>query len=122
MCKISDLAAEAFLCGKPFKDGATVVQKHTNGCSIMVLYGHQVAQIDAYGFFETEIGNADSNTQTTRDRLNAIWVKAIGKKPYRIAKSYLFFDGKPITVQTTAHYNPHTKSVHLESNVPTFAI
>lgn len=122
MCKISEQAAEAFLSGKPFKDGHTAVQCHYNGSAILSLYGAARAQIDTDGFFETTIGCDEANTLTVRDRLNAIWFKAVGKKPYRISKGFLFFDGRPIPVGVTSHFNPITKHIHLESNDPARAV
>jgi len=122
MCKISDQAAETSLSGKPFRDGHTAVQRRYNGSAILSLYGAVRAQIDTDGFFDTTIGCEEANTLTVRVRLNAIWFKAVGKKPYHISKGFLSFDCRPIPVGVTAHFNPITKHIHLESNDPARAV
>lgn len=119
MHKISKEAAAAFLCGKRFEDGDTCVQPHYNNSVLLVLCGCEVASIDANGFFSTCISNARQNSQTVRDRLNAVWKLATGngKLRYSAKNGFLFFDGNPIAYGSKPAYDPLNKAVTIYTGV-----
>jgi hypothetical protein len=71
MRKITNQSIEAFMDARPFKKSNTEVVVHL-GCTILKLFGHAIA----YRYNDPErtlsISNCGWQTNTTKERLNAI--------------------------------------------------
>ena len=77
MRKITQLAAEAFMHRKPFKQSNTEVAVHLTDTRLY-LHGHLIAMIDLRG--NLKVTNAGYFTSTTKERLNGIPTVTVKQK------------------------------------------
>lgn len=74
MRKITEDALSAFVAGEPFsRSNTSVTHCKETGVTCLLLHGNKIARWNTFGYYETlEITDANWQTVTTKERLNAI--------------------------------------------------
>jgi hypothetical protein len=98
MRKITRLAVDAFMAGRPFHQGNTSVEMSECGHAVMKLHGNRIAIKDNNG--SIRVSDAGWPTATTKERLNGIPGVSIHQKNYQWYLNDKHWDGFWVNPET----------------------